>query len=320
MINISERDFRGLDLNLLIPFLVLMRERSVSRASQKLHLGQPAVSGVLSRLRELFEDDLFIRTAQGMVPTARAHDIARALAPALQAVHDAVQSPVFNLAESERVFTLGMPDWVEMWLMPELLSRLRAVAPKVRVAVKSTDRIRATKMLEQDEMDLGIAVLDKGPSWRRSQELVSMNYSCVYHPDRVSLARPLTLTKYLKHPHLFISYQGDFEGMVDAKLADLGKRRSVIYSTPHFGTLPFLLGSLPAFATVPELLAASWSRRFGLRFAPVPVPLPNFSLSLSWHAQRETEGALRWMSQLLEDVARDKPGVGPLAPGDRISD
>ena len=297
---INERDFRGVDLNLLVSFLVLMRERSVSRAAQKMFLGQPAVSGALARLRQIFGDELFVRTATGMVPTARAHALAQALEPALQTVHAAIQSPAFNPGAAERVMRLGMPDWIEAWLMPSLLPHLRGAAPGLRVAVKSTDRRRAAQMLEQDEMDLGISVFTRGPAWQRIAELVSMNYSCVYHPRHIPLTRAPTLAQYLKYPHLFISYQGDFEGLVDAQLAQAGKARKVIYSTPHFATLPFLLASLPAFATVPQPLALHWQRDFGLRATPVPLKLAGFSVSLTWHARHDTDGALQWLRACVE--------------------
>ena len=77
--SIDENDFRGVDLNLLVAFLVLMRERSVSGAAQKLFLGQPAVSGGLARLRQLFDDELLVRTAKGMAPTPRALELEAAI-------------------------------------------------------------------------------------------------------------------------------------------------------------------------------------------------------------------------------------------------
>lgn len=301
MTTISESDFKGVDLNLLVTFLVLMRERSVSAAAQKLFLGQPAVSGALGRLREMFGDALFIRTAEGMVPTTRALEIARTLEPALETVRGVLtRSTSFNPLTDERTFTVGMPDWVEMWLMPELLSRLGEVAPHVRVAVKATDRMQDTRMLESDEMDLGVSVTARGPTWRRSVDLARMNYSCVFSADQVQISGALTLAGYLRFPHLFISHQGDFDGIVDARLAELGKQRKVIYSTSQFATLPHFLERLPSFATVPQLLALRWQKQYGLRVAAVPLTMPVFTVSMLWHAKRDSDGALAWMRSTVE--------------------
>lgn len=109
--NINEADFRGVDLNLLITFLVLYREKSVSGAAAKLFLGQPAVSSALARLRELFGDRLFVRTAHGMQPTSRADYLAQRLAPLLEQMQATLfHPPDFDPRCSQRLFTLGMAN------------------------------------------------------------------------------------------------------------------------------------------------------------------------------------------------------------------
>src|SRR5689334_21572226 len=111
---IRERDFRGVDLNLLVTLLVLMRERSVSKAAACLHLGQPAVSGALARLRELFHDELLVRGKGGMQPTQRGLELQSALAPALVELQAVVSdAPAFDPARSDRSFVIGMPDWID---------------------------------------------------------------------------------------------------------------------------------------------------------------------------------------------------------------
>jgi len=306
MSHIIERDFRGVDLNLLVSFLVLVRERSVSRAAAKLFLGQPAVSGALARLRELTGDELLVRTAQGMVPTPRALALADQLAPALESVRGALtESGGFDPSRGERSFRLGMPDWMEAWLMPGVLAEVAQQAPGVRLAVRASDRSRASRMLEAGEMDLGLSVFDPGPAWQRMAALGTRNYRCVYHPDQVKLppSGRLTRAHFLRLPHLFISYQGDFEGQVDTALAALGAQRRVLYATPHFGSLPGLLARLPAVATVPELLVPGWRQRFGLQAAAPPLKLPDYTLSCVWHARHDGDPALRWLRELLQRSA-----------------
>ncbi|EJM62272.1 LysR family transcriptional regulator [Pseudomonas sp. KB_15] len=82
----KRNDLRSIDLNLLVVFEALIQERNVSRAAEKLALGQPAVSGALGRLRALFNDPLFKRIGHKMEPTARALQVAQTLGPALDSI------------------------------------------------------------------------------------------------------------------------------------------------------------------------------------------------------------------------------------------
>lgn len=108
---IIENDFRHFDLNLLLTFRALFEERSVTRAAQRLFLGQPAVSGALKRLREAFGDELFVRTARGIAPTPRALELMRQIEPFLQSLHQVLtQPPVFDPASAQRVFRIGLSD------------------------------------------------------------------------------------------------------------------------------------------------------------------------------------------------------------------
>ncbi|UTH74657.1 LysR family transcriptional regulator [Chromobacterium sp. IIBBL 290-4] len=301
---ISENDFRYIDLNLLVTFLVLMRERSVSRAAECLFIGQPAVSGALARLRVLFDDALLVRTPRGMEPSARALQLERELLPLLEGMQSALFQPAaFDPVKAERVFTLAMPDWVEIWLMPRLLRMLMAEAPGVDIVAKPTDPFAAVDMLEGLEMDVGIATLPAEPSWLRSRTLIEMDFQCAHHPESLRLDGALSLDAYIAHPHLLVSYRGAFQSAIDGLLAEQGLRRRVRYSTQAFGALPSLLGRLPALATVPGVLAEHWRDTLGLRACPVPLAAPRIQLALFWHATRDNDPAQRWLRGLVERAA-----------------
>jgi LysR family transcriptional activator of mexEF-oprN operon len=303
MMSISTADFRRVDLNLLIAFMILMEERSVSRAAARLYLGQPAVSGALSRLRRLFEDALLVRTAQGMVPTPKALELAASLAPAIDIIQGVLFRPAsFDPASGERRFKLALPDWLEVWLMPELLIRLSREAPKVRVAVLPVAGQDASRLLETDEIDLGISVFPPGPGWQRRESLMAMNLCCVYDPRQIDLKAPLTRSQYLAYPHLLVSLRGGFEGLVDEALADIGRQRNILYSTPRLGALPFFLQRAPVLATVPEYVGDEWSALFGLQSSPLPLRIAPLAVSAIWHAKRDGDEALRWLRALIASI------------------
>ena len=169
---IDKNDLRRLDLNLLVAFEALLQAKSVSRAAERLRLGQPALSAALGRLRHVFRDELLVRTGRGMEPTTKALALSARLAPALESIRATLsEQPDFDPATQSRTFCLGMRDWVESWLMPGLLARLQRAAPRVRIAVVASDARLGARMLDGDEMDLGVSVFSDGPTWQRREKL-----------------------------------------------------------------------------------------------------------------------------------------------------
>ncbi len=300
--NIIENDFRGVDLNLLVTLLVLLRERSVTRAAGKLHIGQPAVSGALSRLRELFDDPILVRTAQGMEPTVKALQLEANLLPALRHIHAALfDQEDFDPATSESTFTVGMADWVEIWLGPSLISRIHKQAPGVRLAIKSVDPFQGPSALEHDGMDLGVSCfMDSGPAWMLRKRLCSMGFQCVYDAAQINITEPLTVEEYISHPHLMVSYKGAFEGNVDKALEELHLKRNLQFALARFAALPSILKQVPALATMPKAVANWICLSTGLRSTQPPINLADVNIDMVWRATRDKDPALRWLMSVIE--------------------
>jgi LysR family transcriptional regulator, mexEF-oprN operon transcriptional activator len=303
MMTIRENDFKRLDLNLLVAFQVLVREKSVSRAAERLFLGQPAMSGALARLREVFQDEILVRTGRGMEPTTKALALYAQLTPALESIRTTLfEQPAFDPAIQSRTFHVGMRDWVETWLMPELMARVQRVAPRVRIAVRASDAQLGADMLRNDEIDLGVSVFPDGPLWLRRNQIAMMGYRCVYDGKRLGIRSPLTLEAYLAYPHLVTPTQTDFHGPVDDELVSGRKRRKVIYTTSRFAALPMILQRAAVIATVPEQSAQQWKDVFGLTSSPVPVRIAPFAISMIWHAKREGDAGLLWLRGVVQEV------------------
>lgn len=302
--DIKEDDLRRIDLNLLVAFLVLMRERSVSRAAEHLYLGQPAVSGILARLRELFDDPLLVRGRLGMQPTSRALQLEARIKPALLAIHSALFDDArFEPATSDLTFVVGMPDWVEIWLAPALFAWVQRAAPSVRLSIVNTDPFRIASMLEHGEMDLAVSQLREMPTWCRQQSLRTVPFRCVYSSEAAHAPKQLTLDAYLERTHLLVSYRNTFESAADAWLGARGHKRSVALATTRFGTLPPLLRNASMITTVPEPIAEDWAREFGFEVRECPVPLDEVTVSSAWLAVRDREAPLRWIVKVLHEVA-----------------
>lgn len=282
-----------------------MREGSVSRAAERLHLGQPAVSAALARLRELFNDPLFVRTRSGMQPTSRAVELASRIAPTLQSMHETLfDGPRFDPATSERTFVLGMPDWVELWLAPLLFAELRRHAPLMRLSIVNTDPFKAAAMLERGEMDMAVSPTQQTPpSWAKRTVLRTTGFVCVYKAAATEQSSKLSLQDYLERTHLLVSYRGAFESSADDWLAQNGERRRVVFATTRFEVLPSLLQDDTTITTVPEPIARRWGSTTDLHISECPVPFPQSDVSAVWLAARDSEEALQWLLSLLGTIA-----------------
>jgi DNA-binding transcriptional LysR family regulator len=291
---IDHANLNRLDLNLLVAFDALLAEGSVTRAAVRVGVGQPSMSHALGRLRRLLKDELFVRAPDGMKPTPRALALAEPIRGALCAIQATLlQERGFDPGGAERSFVLGMPDSVEVALLPRLMAHLEAEAPKVLVRVRSIDRFDVLEQLDRDRLHLGVGLFTEGEVHHKRRRLYGTNYLCLYDPARLPLAPPLTLEDYLAVPHVLGSPRGDAHGVVDDALAPLGFRRTIAVVTPHFAAVPFMLKGARLLSTVPQRAARLFAERFGLATSPVPVDLPASDVSMLWHASYDHDPAHR---------------------------
>lgn len=308
----NERDFWGVDLNLLVVLLVLTRERNVTRAAEALSLGQPAVSAALRRLRTLTDDPLFVRTGRGMVPTPRAERMAREVAPLLEGIAGALAGDGrFDPATASGTFALGMPDDLQSFVLPPLLGRLQREAPGLRLVVRQTDLHRAEAMLASGEMDLGLSYFGPLPPWARRRRITEIGYSCIFDGARLGIESPIDAQSYLALPHLLVSFDGSLHGDVDRMLAERGLERTILMATTSFAALPYLLREVRAVATLPEFAARTLARPSGLSVSPLPFPIPPFTESLAWHGRNDADAAHVYLRDLIEECFREALAASP---------
>jgi len=307
MHTIDARDFRKLDLNLLLVFHALMQERHVTRAAARLYLGQPAVSASLKRLRAAFDDPLFVRTSRGMAPTPRAHELARTTAPLLASVQDQLRNrPGFDPSTSERIWRIGLSDSLEVALMPALLRRLAELAPNARVVALDATRANAATLLDEGRIELAIGSLPPSPAWHCRRTLAGWRFVCLFSPQQLPIrARRVTLAQYLRHPHVLTSFDAGLRGHVDERLELDGHARRVVFSSPHFATSPLLVRAMPAFVTVPSFIARVWRETLGLVASPLPFDLPGHEVSAAWRQADQADPGLAWLIEQLAAVAQE---------------
>lgn len=306
-INIS--DITRFDFNLVITFLALWHERSVTKAAARLSLSQSAVSASLSRLRQAAGDLLFIRTRQGMEPTQRAIDMVESLFEGATLIYNAfISENEFDPARCNRHFSIGMSDDFQLALGSEISKQIQAIAPDASVVYRQTNRYTAQQMLENNDIDLAIvtASLPRRGLW---QEVIGEGgYACLCDAQSCGFSENPTLEEYLSLPHILVSYSGR-EGLVDEILSIMGRSRKIQTALTHFAALPpFLLGS-KSIATIPSHAAISLAGYTGLTIFEAPLELTAYPIIATMRLSSQKDTALLWLFQIIKQAIRVQQNI-----------
>lgn len=297
-----------LDLNLLVAFDALMAERSVTRAAARVGLGQSAMSHALSRLRTTFADEILTRAPDGMRPTPRAIELIEPVRQALAQIEALVAPPAaFDPATADRGFSLGLPDSTEVLLVPRLVAHLRAVAPGVRLLIHTVDRIRILQDLDSGRVDLGIGVFEDGQTHHKRRVLHRDNYLCMFNPELVGVAPPISLEDYVRLPHVLTSLVESAHGVVDDALAAIGLKRTIALTSPRFTAVPFVVRAAPVIATMHSRVALFFADAMGLAVSPAPIALPDIAISMLWHSSHDSDPAHRWLRETIRALRSEEP-------------
>ena len=310
--------FSTLDLNLLRVFDAVMEERSVLRASQKVCLSQSAVSHSLARLREMLDDELFIRTATGMQPTGRAMAMAGMVREALKSLEAAIELPKFEPATSTRRFTIAANDFTTMVVASRLLHVLRTEAPHVDIVVKPVTRIDLAEQIDLGRIDAALGTFYAVPSRFKSGFLFEYDDVLVTHASHH--LSTITTEMLSGLPIIVISFGGEQEGAVDGFISERGlARRSEMYdrasferamsaservpriavSLPHFLALPAFLDGSGLSAIVPRPLANSFARTNPISIHELPYPTTRLEVRSLWHERHEGDASQDWLHAVL---------------------
>ncbi len=294
----------GIDLNLLVVFDALMTERQVTRAGEKLGLSQPATSNALARLRNLTQDELFVRNSGKLQPTPIAIALAQQIQPALNQIQTALSPPkTFDPLTSDRVFNIGMNDYVEFVLLPSLLEKLATIAPHVKIQARSGNREQQLALLDSGEIDLMCGLFANNIAWHEEQWLFEEKFVCVCRQNHPSIGDVISLDEYLNNDHLLVSVQEDMVGRVDFLLDQQNLARNIAISTPHFLVAPSILARTNLLATLVERVAQKFALILNLKILPCPIPLPGFSVFIRYHKSMRDRDDNAWLRSIITEVA-----------------
>lgn len=297
-------NLRSVDLNLLVFFDALMAERHVTRAAEKVAISQPAMSNALSRLRLVFRDELFVRTAKGMEPTPRAVELGMRVRAILQQTTRLMTSDVqFDASMSEREFSARMSDLVGILILPRLTARLRREGPGISLDTVHLSPEHTIDALETDRLDIAVSMELEHTSAIRSETLLNDRMVCVLGKDHALAEGRLTLKQFLSYPHLRVSMSPTDIRFVDRVLASKGQARKIALNVTHWLLVPKILEETDLLAVMSERAAQRISGP-GTVIRPLPFATPNFSWRLYWHRRYEHSRAHQWLRTQFHEVAR----------------
>ena len=291
-----------IDLNLFVIFDAIYRERNVTHVAAQLHLTQPAVSNALSRLRQTFDDPLFVRTPQGMMPTPVADSVVRDIRKALGLLGKSVGGNAkFSPEVSEKVFKLGMNDLAEALLLPTLHLRMKESAPNSSLTNYYVTRDAATEELKSGTIDVLLDAPAVNAKSLQHMPLATLPYVIAMRPGHPLAQGDLSLEDYLAAEHVHVSSRRKGRGHMDIDLHSLGHKRNIVMRVQHYLVAARIAENTDLLWTVPKALVKS----LPLISRPSPFPIEPLLWKLYWVESAENDPSSLWVRDMLKRVVEE---------------
>jgi DNA-binding transcriptional LysR family regulator len=292
------------DLNLFTVFEAIYSEGSVTRASQRLNLTQPAISHALARLRQMFDDPLFVRQGHAMVATPLARKLIEPVRRALRGLEVTLSGVhAFDPASADKRFDLALRDVLEATVLPPLMRRVRKEAPGVDIAASQVDRRELEHELASGTLDGAIDVLLPLSSDIRHTRIYRDSTVVVVRRGHPDIDGRLALDTYLKQDHVLASSRRRGPGIEDFELSRHGLERRIRLRCQHYFAACRVVSQTDLVLTMPGRYARIANEQFGNQVLPFPLEVPAFDVFLYWHANVDNDPANRWFrEQVMESI------------------
>ncbi|WP_233556434.1 LysR family transcriptional regulator [Noviherbaspirillum sedimenti] len=293
------------DLNLLYVFDVVMTERHVTRAAERLDMTQSAVSNALNRLRRQFQDQLFVKAARGVSPTPRALALWASIHQSIKDLHASMQPEVFDAAHANQRFRIALVDITASLLTPHLSHAVHSLAPGVSFFFVPYDPALTAARLMRGEIDFAIGVEPARAAVLQTLPLWSDTFVVAARRGHPLLDGDLSLEDFCAAPQIAINEPGDEDApnMIDDALANLGRKRNIRLSVNQFSVIPPILHDSDLIAVLPTRFVETPYARGALASRSLPFAVPEVTLYLSWHQRSNTLPSHQWLKQRMIEAA-----------------
>jgi LysR family nod box-dependent transcriptional activator len=307
--------FHRFDLNLLIALDVLLREKNITRAAEKVFVSQPAMSAALHRMREYFGDPLLVRVGRDMELSPRGQSLVEPVREALLLIQATLGAqPSFSAATTQREFTLIVSEEAVPGLLPAIVERVSSEAPGIRINVQLMSHT-ALNRLEYGEVDMCLSLdilrlfeVRAYPETLRSVPLRPVRWICAVDRDHPTIGDGITAEQYFSLPHVFgrpSGYTASAEELV-RRILDIDL--PVHICLPSLLHLPLVLRGTRLVATLPERVAQMFAATLPVKTFPLPFEAPPMREILLWHRRNDGDPAHAWLRDLIVRLAQSMQG------------
>jgi DNA-binding transcriptional LysR family regulator len=307
-------NFRQLDLNLLRVLAAIHRTGSVTLAGKSLALSQPATSNALARLRDYFEDELFVRSPTGLKPTRLGEQLASDVHEQLLAMESMlVGRQEFDPLTSEVHWKISLSDLGEMMFLPRLASALRTQAPRTRLSNIAVNAAQVTAALESREIDLAVGILAPEHRGIRSELLFHERYMAVtaldWKPSTGRVGKTLSLEQLRQSGFAVASPTATFHGSVERMLTRMKLEDRIVLRSRHFSAMPDIARQTDLVCIIPEMFVRELQQRQDLRIWDI-TDAPVYEVRMVWHKSTDNDMRHTWMRTLVRRLFR-RDGKSP---------
>ncbi|MBU2511192.1 LysR family transcriptional regulator [bacterium] len=291
------------DLNLLAIFDMIFTERHLTKAGEKLKMSQPAMSQALKRLRDTFQDQLFVRSGKELIPTTCAIRIA----PQVKQIISLAKNTFFDRGEfdpanSSRTFRLAMSDYTEMIVMPKLFKRLQEYAPKIRLESKHLSPNDYKNVLEGDDLDIILGCSLQFGANIYQQALFEDEEVLIVRNDSPVLKAELTLERYITLKHAQFQWFEEIN-MIDRELKSHNLERNIVLEVQHEMVLPLVLKDNEIVVNMPRRMAKVFKEFLPLEVLDLPFKVNKYFVCQYWHERNHLDPAIKWLRSEIKQIA-----------------
>jgi DNA-binding transcriptional LysR family regulator len=312
------------DLNLIRVFDALLAEGSVTKAGERLGLTQSAVSHALKKLRETFDDELFVRSSDGMTATPKALSLASTFHSVLHQISEATADNSFDPSTSDTTFVLAVSDYTAGTLLPLLFERLNAVGPSMRILVRPLSDLNLVEELDRGTVHVALGGFEDVPSRFVQEPVMDVRSLWAMRANHPAAKSKLTLEILAEYPHIDVSlysHNGSLAtGMfaqsglqrvnitsnplyLEGLLAERGLSRRVSATLPHFLSIPRILSTTDMIAFLPLALVQQTADLYGIIGKEPPYAFPVSKLSMLSHRTMGGHPSVSWLRMTIQSVA-----------------
>lgn len=296
-------NINGLNLNLLRVFAAIHENGTLTRAAEQLGLSQPAVSHSLKKLREIFEDELFVREIDGYRATAKAKELADPIVEALDSLRGVIEATgQFDPRTASKTFRACMSDYGSHTILPELSKFMRSRAPNIRLVVSQISYERVSDQLRKGQIDLAMMARDSADLEEGEELVLQESVVCIVRKGHPRVRGKLDLASFTGTGHVIVNMYGQMRTQVDDALAKLGEKRDVKLVVPYFNAVPEIVSITDLIGSLPFRQAKQAAANYSLNLHPLPFEFPPVHFITRWHPRRKRDLELRWLRGAISEV------------------